>query len=224
MFLAALALALASFGVHLFIGYLSSSAALGGASHATGGVYMLGSATSGARFPSAITSTLYGHVSEVPGVFNSAAPSWTPTAGSSGSVVRGGDLALVDTSSASSTLHVTLHVVNLPALAQDYSTFAFPVAVFYAATGAPGTAPIAGSCDAATGCNWRLATGVRDAPKVSNAVTYLTNDGGSVAFRFPAGALYEIAMPAGGSYYCTSTATSAHASLSPTFFVNASAA
>lgn len=224
MFLALSLLALGGLGSHLYVGYLSSDSSLSSANPATGRVFMLGATTSSASLPSAITSTVYGGVGHDTGVVTATSPSWAPSAGSAGSVVKAGDLALVDDSKATSALNVTVHIVNLAALSNDYSSFAFPIAVYYAATGAAGTAPITGSCDQTQGCNWQLATGTRDAPKVSNDSTYLTNDGGSVAFQLPSGAYYEIAMQVGGSYYCTSTATSAQSSLSPSFFVNSNAA
>jgi len=224
IFLALSLLALGGLGAHLYVGFLSSNSALSVANPATGGVFMLGAGTGSASVPSAITSTVYGGVGHEAGVVTTTSPSWAPAAGSAGSVVTAGDLALADVSNASSPLDVTVHIVNLVALSNDYSSFAFPIAVYYAATGAAGSAPITGSCDKTQGCNWQLATGAAGAPNVSNDLTYLTNDGGSVAFNLPSGAYYEITIQAGGSYYCTSTATSAQSSLSPSFFVNSNAA
>jgi len=206
----------AALGPHLPIGGLSQSTA--GAS-ATGQISMLGGDARTSTIPSALTSTVYGLVGTA-GKVVATSPSWSPMLDSAGEVTGAGDIAIVNTTSATSSLTVTLHVVNLAALAHDYSSFTLPVAVYYAADGSAGSAPTTSSCSNTGGCNWQLANGTAEAPSVANDASYLTNDGGSVTFQLPAGAYYEIAMPTGGSYYCVSTTTSYTASLSPEFFVS----
>jgi len=203
-------------GLHLPVAGLSSNSA---STSPTGPIFMLSGAQASSA-PSALTSTVFGSTATTSGKVVATSPGWSPMVDYAGQVTTAGDIAIVDASSATSALSVTLHVINLAALSHDYASFTLPVAVYYASTGLAGSAPMTGSCSTVSGCNWQLANGEESAPNVASDTSYLANEGGSVTFQLPPGAYYEIAMPTGGSYYCISTMVSNTASLSPLFFVN----
>ena len=130
-------------------------------------------------------------------------PSWTPVAGSAGSVTTAGDLAVIDATTGTlgpdhGSLLVNMYITNLDKLQQAYSSFAFPVNVYSSTTG--------------TG-TWTADT------TVLPAVTYLTYSTGFLSFDMPAGKYYDITFDTGGSFYTTSTSTVAD--LNPSFFFTA---
>lgn len=151
-------------------------------------------------------------------------PSWTPVAGSAGSVTSKGDIALIDARTASAggaaNLTVTIYVTNLAALQKTYSSFAWPIRLYSGkfTAGSPGTT------------DWSSAAIV-----ANSDTTYLTNTGGFLSFTVPTegdatqGNLIEVQLGGdtagdGGSFYTTCTDTSgtcSGGSLSPTFFVTA---
>jgi hypothetical protein len=150
------------------------------------------------------------------------APSWSPVAGTSGSVTTKGDLAFIDgrtTSAGGATrLTITVYVTNLPALQKTYGSFAFPVRLY-------------------SGTYTGSATTWTSTPLASSDTTYLTNTGGflsfSVATAASGGAGSAIGVQLGGdgagdggSFYtiCTDIAPSGvcdGGSLSPSFFITA---
>ena len=140
---------------------------------------------------------------------NAVVPSWSPTAQSAGSVTVAGDLALVNGAIAANGIVVSMYVTNLANLQQDYSSFALPVDVWQATC--------ATSCPVGA---WTQYTN----PSLILPV-YLTSTSGFLTFNLPAGTnlYYDITIDKGGSFYCTSTATSGtnSPSLSPTFYFTA---
>ncbi|HKI93541.1 MAG TPA: hypothetical protein VJ986_14660 [Gaiellaceae bacterium] len=152
-------------------------------------------------------------------------PSWSPVAGSAGTVTTAGDLALVDATSASNYVTVNMYLTNLSALAIDYSSFAFPINVYKT------------TCDADGNCSaWTEAL-------TTPYYTYMTDTSGALTFNLAAGAntYYDIVMegtnhtasaPAnaptgspipvsiGGSFYTTQTSLNP-GSLSPSFYFTA---
>lgn len=170
------------------------------------------------------TGTLSGGLSyKVSGGTSPTAPSWTPVAGSAGSVTTKGDLALVDARSSSAggatQLTITVYVTNLPALQKTYSSFAWPVRLY------SGTFNSVGPSTSWTG----------SAIVASSNTTYLTNTGGYVSFTVPTqgdntlGNVIDVQLGGdtsgdGGSFYtvCTDTSgTCTGGSLNPTFFITA---
>lgn len=80
--------------------------------------------------------------------------SWSPVAGSAGSVTTAGDLAFFDASAVSDGMDVSAYITNLSALQSDYSSFALPVQVWYLASvttaASTSTSPVLGA--PATAC------------------------------------------------------------------------
>lgn len=173
------------------------------------------------------------------------AASWSPVAGSAGSVTTAGDLAFFDASGVSDGMDVSAYITNLAGLQSSYSSFALPVQVWYLASvttaasggtnavlGAPATtcttvttSPLA---TATTDCVWELADGAVPSdgasgsvagPNVLSSSSYITNDSGSLQLTLPQPGFYELTMATGGSYYCTSTS----GNLGPNFFYTATA-
>jgi hypothetical protein len=146
-------------------------------------------------------------------------PSWSPVAGSPGTVTTAGDLALVDATGVPNYATVNMYVANLSALAIDYSSFAFPINVYKT------TCSSAGSCGA-----WQEELS-------SPSYTYITDTSGVLTFNLPTGYYYDIVMEGtnhttsspsgspttgpssavGGSFYTTQTSGSG-GSLSPSFY------
>jgi len=153
--------------------------------------------------PAAVTSLANGSVAAAGAITTAALPSWSPIVNSAGSVSGKGDLALIDASIASNGVVVNMYVTNLAGLQQDYSSYAFPINIYYSDNGS----------------TWTQASGV-----VSSPPTYLTNTAGFLSFNLPApGATgghkyYDLAMDAGGSYYTTATTSG---DLSPSFYFTA---
>ena len=140
-------------------------------------------------------------------VKNAVVPSWSPTAQSAGSVTTAGDLALINGMIAANGIVVSMYVTNLANLQQDYSSFALPVNVYVS------------SC--ASGCTWAADTAV-----ISTLPEFLTSTSGFLTFNLPSNEYYDITIDAGGSFYCTSTVTSATvpsstAELAPSFYFTA---
>ncbi|MHB1087995.1 MAG: hypothetical protein ACYC19_04425 [Acidimicrobiales bacterium] len=185
-------------------------------------LYPVGSSTS---FPAAPSSLEY-----LSTATNAKLPSWSPNANSAGSVTTAGDLALVDATSAANGVILTTFVTNLAALQQDYSSFALPVNVYYLAQGlAAGGAPVTSTTVSASGClttpatcSWQPANATAHSGfNVLSSATYLTSNAGAISVTLPAGAYYDIAMDAGGSFYCTATTSSGTAALAPAFYFTA---
>jgi len=162
-------------------------------------------------------------------------PSWSPVAGSAGTVTTAGDLAVVDATSATNYVTVSVYITNLAAMLVDYSSFAFPINV-YTTMNETGTA---NTCSGT--CTWIAAPAVSQ----SNFGSYLTDTQPQLTFSLPKGAYYDIVME-GTNHYGTGNPTGAPAttlgtsttglggafsvtqtsgtngSLSPTFFFTAS--
>ena len=157
--------------------------------------------------PSAVTSLKYTGTGgiNVSHVFTGAVlPSWSPTALSAGSVTTAGDLVLIDATTVTTGVNLSVYITNLAGLQQDYNSFALPVNVY--------------SSTCASGCTWSQASTV-----VASPPTYLTATGGFLTFNLPTGKYYDIAIDTGGSFYCTSTSTSGTAALAPSFYFTAQA-
>jgi hypothetical protein len=149
----------------------------------------------------ALKYTPFGNINQTSHtITTSLLPSWSPTALSAGSVTTAGDLALIDATTASNGINLTVYVTNLSGLQQDYSSFALPVNVY------------SSPCTSGS-CTWSQA-----APVIASPPTYLTATGGYLTFNLPAGSYYDITIDTGGSFYCTSTSTSGTAALAPTFY------
>ena len=136
-------------------------------------------------------------------VTTAVSPSWTPVAGSAGSVTTPGDLALIDATTSSLVLNV--YITNLAALQSDYSSFSLPINVYSCSS----TCTTAGA--------W-----TQDSTVLASAPTYITNSAGVVTLSLPIGKYYDITMDSGGAYYCISTTASGGA-LSPSFYFVATA-
>jgi hypothetical protein len=150
-------------------------------------------------------------------------PSWSPVAGSAGTVTTAGDLAIVDATSATNYVTVNVYVSNLTQLAVNYGSFAFPVNVYST------TCPGSGSCNA-----WQ------EALTVSPYYTYLTDTSGVLTFNLAKGKYYDIVMegtnhtaslsgsPSGGNIpsgvggaFFTNQTDTTNGSLSPSFYFSA---
>lgn len=157
-------------------------------------------------------------------------PEWAPVPNSSGQITNGGDIGIVDATSATKPLMVNVTITNLKLLSKSYSSFAFPIDIYEwcpsntsasgigtpcgtkAQTGPNSTANTAGSwVPFETGSPYA----VRSAQQL-----FITNSTGSVSFTLPKGYYYDITMDAHqGSFYCTSTSNPA--ALSPSFYISA---
>lgn len=146
-------------------------------------------------FPSAVTTLANGSATSAAGKL----PGWSPAANTPGSVTTPGDLALVDATSGNVVFNV--YITNLAALGQDYQSFALPINVYKCTS----------SCTATTA--WTA---------VSGAASSLLSSQPNFSIDLPAGSYYDVAIDAGGSYYCVSTSASG-GSLSPTFYFSAQA-
>ena len=159
--------------------------------------------------PSAVNALKYtpsGNINQGAHTITTAVlPSWSPTALSAGSVTTAGDLALIDATTASNGINLTVYITNLAGLQQDYNSFALPVNVY------------SSPCTAGS-CTWSQASSV-----VASPPTYLTATSGYLTFNLPAGSYYDIAIDTGGSFYCTSTSTAGTAALAPSFYFTAQA-
>ncbi len=117
-------------------------------------------------------------------------PSWSPVAGSAGAVTTPGDLAVVDATSATNYVTVSVYITNLANLLVDYSSFALPVNIYQ-------TDCTPTSCSA-----WTPAAAVSQ----TNFGSYLTDSQGQLTFTLPAaaGRYYDIVME-GTNHYWTGT-------------------
>lgn len=158
---------------------------------------------------------------KVSGSITGTSPSWSPVAGTSGSVTTKGDLAFIDgrtTSAGGATrLTITVYVTNLPALQKTYGSFAFPVRLY-------------GGTYNGTTTVWTSPTTL-----ASSDTTYLTNTGGFLSFSVDtaasgnAGSAIGVQLGGdvtgdGGSFYTVCTDTSdvcTGGSLGPSFFITA---
>lgn len=153
-------------------------------------------------------------------------PSWSPSAGSAGSVTSGGDIAMVDASGQSAPVVLNVYITDLQGLNEDYSSFALPIDVYQcSATGGACSTVGTASGDWIPVTTWDSAS--------FTAVPFLTSSSGFFSISLPAGDWYDVAIDgtnvsssvtgsSTGMYYCISTGTTAPATLSPSFFVTAS--
>jgi hypothetical protein len=137
-------------------------------------------------------------------------PSWSPTANSSGSVTTAGDLGLIDAKGQSGPVILDVYVTNLQAMALDYSSFAFKINVYQCTA----------SDAVCSSSNWKTITSWDSTTYTSTP--YITSSSGFISFSLPGGDWYDVAINTGGEYYCISTSTTS-GSLSPTFFLSATA-
>ncbi|MBX6370304.1 MAG: hypothetical protein IRZ04_20220 [Rhodospirillales bacterium] len=144
-------------------------------------------------------------------------PTWTPVAGSAGSVTTAGDVVLIDARSVTLGTHgsliVNMYVTNLEELQQTYSSFAFPVNVYRCSASCAAPTSTTGS---GTQGNWEQASTV-----LATGSVFLTNTEGFLTLSLEAGYYYDIAFNTGGSFYTVSTTSG---SLSPTFYFTATPA
>lgn len=145
-------------------------------------------------------------------------PSWSPSAGSAGSVTSGGDIGLINTTGQTSPVVVDVYVTDLQGLNEDYSSFALPINVYQCTTSTSGSPSCSGTSG---GTPWTSITSW-DSTNYSS-VPYLTSSSGFFSITLQPGDWYDVAIDSGGMYYCISTSTTSPATLSPTFFVTASA-
>jgi hypothetical protein len=158
-------------------------------------------------------------------------PVWSGTGGNpslgAGYIKTGGDVALIDARNApTANLVVSVYITNLGQLMADYSSFAFPIELYQGSVGAPavsGRLPI----------TWtRLSVGP------SPSITFLTDSGGVLSWKVPAGSasnVYEVVMtgatdtapvnPAafssGGAFFIQAVTNTTTAALAPSFYVTA---
>lgn len=157
-------------------------------------------------------------------------PEWAPVPNSSGQITNGGDIGIIDATSATKPLMANVTITNLKPLSKSYSSFAFPIDIYEwcpsntstngvgtpcgtkAQTGPHSTANTAGS--------WvPFETGSPYAVRPSQQL-FITNSTGSVSFTLPKGYYYDITMDAHqGSFYCISTSNPS--ALSPSFYISA---
>lgn len=136
-------------------------------------------------------------------------PSWMPSPNSTGKVTGSGDIALVNGTSATSTVHFQIGITNLTALASDYSSFSLPIDIYRCN-------PNIGACGT-TSNPW---TSYQNA--THGTQHFLTNTDSNLSVSLPGGFYYDITMDAGqGYYHCIATSDSPTASLSPQFFISA---
>ncbi len=157
-------------------------------------------------------------------------PEWAPVANFAGQVTNGGDIGVIDATTATHRVTVQVAITNLTNLAKSYSSFAFPLDIYEwcptnttsPGTGTPcGTAAQTGSTSVGnTAGTWvPYETGVSFAV-VPNQQLFLTNTAGSASVTLPKGFYYDLAMdPHQGSFYCISTAITSD--LSPSFYISA---
>lgn len=158
--------------------------------------------------------------------------SWSPVSGAAGSVTTPGDLFVIDGRSASAggAAHITVnvYVTNLAPLQAAYSSFAWPVDLYFQkAQGGSSPRLIAGGTQAAggDGSKWEIVgpttTNLSPAVTFTASNYFLTNTGGFVSYYLPTGTdyFYEIALDSGGSFYTVNSG----GTISPQFFVTAQA-
>lgn len=143
---------------------------------------------------------------------------WTPVVGQVGSVTTPGDIAMVDTTGQSSgDVLITLVLANAAALDQDYAYMNLPITIWSCAAGASclgGTSP----------SGWTSVTADANSNTIgNNGTSYLTLSNGYLSFLLPADAVYEFAIPKGGSFFTISSNTTT-GSLSPSYLVNVQSA
>ena len=160
-------------------------------------------------------------------------PSWSPSAGSAGSVTSGGDIAMVDASGQSAPVELNVYITDLQGLNEDYSSFALPIDVYQCDTSGGACTTVGttmGTSSSSPSIDWVPIT-TWDADYSS--VPFLTSSSGFFSINLPAGDWYDVAIDganvpsavtgsSAGMYYCISTGTSSPATLSPSFFVTAS--
>lgn len=154
-------------------------------------------------------------------------PAWSPVAGAAGSIPSAsgtpgtnylgpGDLFVIDgrTASAGGANYITVNVyiTNLSDMQSAYSSFAWPIDLYYTTASTILTA----SWNPVTPGNPTNAT-------ITASNFFLTNTGGYLSYYLPTGAnlFYEVAMDTGGSYFTVNTGTPSD--LGPNFFVTAQA-
>ena len=153
-------------------------------------------------------------------------PSWSPSAGSAGSVTSGGDIAMVDASGQSAPVVLNVYITDLQGLNEDYSSFALPIDIYQCSTAAGACSTVGtASGDWIPVTTWDSAS--------FTTVPFLTSSSGFFSISLPAGDWYDVAIDgtnvpsvvtgsSTGMYYCISTGVTAPATLSPSFFVTAS--
>ena len=110
-------------------------------------------------------------------------PFWPAIAGSAGAVTTAGDLAIVDATSATNYVTVSVYITNLAALLVDYSSFAFPINVYQT------------TCTSTACSLWTAAPAVSQ----TNFGSYLTDTQPQLTFSLPVASSTVVA--AGGRYY-----------------------
>lgn len=133
-------------------------------------------------------------------------PSWSVAAGTAGEVDSPGDLVYIDATVATSTkVQISVYVTNLEALAVNYSSWAFGIAVYQSES------PTAAIIGTNSTTDW-----------VKVADSFLTSDRGANTFTVTVdtgGKHLAIGMPE-GTFYTVQTDT-ANGALQPSFFVRA---
>jgi hypothetical protein len=140
------------------------------------------------------------------------APSWSPVAGSAGSVTQAGDIAVIDgrASSAGGALSVnlTLYITNLAPLQKMYGSYAFPIKIYESTQS---------SADFSGWSASPMSFG-------GQSLFYMTNTTGYLSFTLPTHGThhkyYAVELETGGSYYTVST-TAPGGELGPSFFITA---
>lgn len=157
-------------------------------------------------------------------------PEWAPVPHSSGQITNGGDIGVIDATSATKTLMADVTITNLKSLAKSYSSFAFPIDIY---EWCPTNTTTSGN---GTPCGTKAQTGPRTSANTAgtwvpfetgspyavhpNQQLFITNSTGSVSFTLPKGYYYDITMDAHqGSFYCISTSNPS--ALSPSFYISA---
>lgn len=163
---------------------------------------------------------------------NGVSPKWAPIPNFAGQITSGGDIAVIDGTSASHSVTVEVNITNLSNMANAYSSFAFPLDIYEwcpTNTTSPGRGSPCGT-SAQTGPtstgntagSWVPYETEANYGVIPNQQLFLTNASGSVTLTLPKGYYYDLAMdPHQGSYYCRSV--SIPADLSPSFYISAKA-
>lgn len=162
--------------------------------------------SSGAALPSAVTTLKYTSAVNTTShtITTAVSPSWTPIAGSAGSVTTPGDLGLIDATTVGTAIVLNVYITNLAALQQDYSSYSLPINVY-------------SSTCASNSCTW-----AQDSTVLASAPTYITNSAGVITLSLPTGKYYDVTLDSGGAFYTISTTASGGA-LSPSFYFVATA-
>lgn len=163
--------------------------------------------SSGAALPAAVDALKYTTSVDAPGntITTAVTPSWSPIAGSAGSVTTAGDLAVIDATTVANAIVLNFYITNLAALQQNYSSYVLPVNVYSCAS----------ACTSAGA--WTQDTAV-----IASPPSYLTNSAGVVTLKLPTGKYYDVALDTGGAFYTISTTASGGA-LAPSFYFVATA-